>query len=401
VVKPKLRHYLKRTEQISKQFGLGLIYRAILPVRLPQKVATVKEYFHGREATGDSVTWLRNSQEQLNRLPLNVDDAISPEFIECQSTRRPAEFLVRLKQGRVFGFGNVATADDIQLADLAGDQLEQASRSMVFRLGGMKRPESVSGRLAVLSTRGSANYYHWLYDQFSRLHSLDVREVDGVYVDASKSFQRAYLALAGFRSEQIVQAGRWRHLQPEQLLAASTPGNLGQPTEEAIAFLRRVAGRVSPSGSEYSTRIYISRGDVPRRRVTNEAEVIETLRPFGFTPITLSGLSVEQQIRTFAKAEYVIAPHGAGLSNLAYSRPGTTVIELFAPRYVNVCYWILANRCQHRYCYLMGERNGYAPEELGRNNASFVGDWLTVPLQPLRDLVASCSSLRQSILGAA
>ena len=38
----------------------------------------------------------------------------------------------------------------------------------------------------------------------------------------------------------------------------------------------------------------------------------------------------------------VVGAHGAALANLAFCRPGTHVIELFSPRYVNPCYRNLA-----------------------------------------------------------
>jgi capsular polysaccharide biosynthesis protein len=34
----------------------------------------------------------------------------------------------------------------------------------------------------------------------------------------------------------------------------------------------------------------------------------------------------------------VVGAHGAALSNLAFCNPGTHVIELFSPLYVNACY---------------------------------------------------------------
>ncbi|MGL5192514.1 MAG: glycosyltransferase family 61 protein, partial [Chroococcales cyanobacterium] len=92
-----------------------------------------------------------------------------------------------------------------------------------------------------------------------------------------------------------------------------------------------------------------------RRRVRNEEQVIAVLKPLGFTPVTLESLSLAEQVALLAAAKFVIAPHGAGLTNLMFCAEGTTVIELFSPRYLSRCYWILCDRLKLKYYYLVGK----------------------------------------------
>jgi capsular polysaccharide biosynthesis protein len=49
------------------------------------------------------------------------------------------------------------------------------------------------------------------------------------------------------------------------------------------------------------------------------------------------------QIRLFSEAELIVAPHGGALTNLLFAEPGTAVVELFAPDYVQGCYWKLCD----------------------------------------------------------
>jgi capsular polysaccharide biosynthesis protein len=51
----------------------------------------------------------------------------------------------------------------------------------------------------------------------------------------------------------------------------------------------------------------------------------------------------------------VVGAHGAGLANLLFCTPGTKVLELFAPRCVNLCYWVISNHAGLNYHYLLGE----------------------------------------------
>jgi capsular polysaccharide biosynthesis protein len=66
-------------------------------------------------------------------------------------------------------------------------------------------------------------------------------------------------------------------------------------------------------------------------------------------------MPVADQIRAFAEAEWIVAPHGAALANLAFASSGASVIELFAPDYVQLCYWKLADCVPGlTYHYLVG-----------------------------------------------
>ncbi|MBD1921548.1 glycosyltransferase family 61 protein [Microcoleus sp. FACHB-831] len=54
--------------------------------------------------------------------------------------------------------------------------------------------------------------------------------------------------------------------------------------------------------------------------------MINFLKKFGFEQVTLESLSVSDQAALFSSAQVVIAPHGAGLSNVVFCNRGTKVI---------------------------------------------------------------------------
>jgi capsular polysaccharide biosynthesis protein len=67
-------------------------------------------------------------------------------------------------------------------------------------------------------------------------------------------------------------------------------------------------------------------------------------------------MSVAEQISLFAAAEVVIGAHGAALTNTVFCSPGTKVIEIFAPDYVNPCYRKLSSQVGLEYWEFIGER---------------------------------------------
>jgi capsular polysaccharide biosynthesis protein len=66
-------------------------------------------------------------------------------------------------------------------------------------------------------------------------------------------------------------------------------------------------------------------------------------------------MSVAEQAACLAAAKVVVAPHGAGLTNLVFCTPGTKVIEIFSPAYVPYCYWMISNLCGLEHYYLIGD----------------------------------------------
>jgi capsular polysaccharide biosynthesis protein len=72
---------------------------------------------------------------------------------------------------------------------------------------------------------------------------------------------------------------------------------------------------------------------------------------FGFTTLSLSGLSFEEQVRLFNNAEVIVSPHGAGLANLVFCKEGTKIIEIFSKGWVGTMYYDLAQKLDLEYYY--------------------------------------------------
>jgi hypothetical protein len=83
-----------------------------------------------------------------------------------------------------------------------------------------------------------------------------------------------------------------------------------------------------------------------------------------------------------------VAPHGAGLANLLLCRPGTKVLELYEPNYVNTVYWYLSNHFGLDYYYMFGEGERL-PDTSGVGDADCRTDDITVDLRALDERVVS------------
>ena len=108
-----------------------------------------------------------------------------------------------------------------------------------------------------------------------------------------------------------------------------------------------------PTTTGRGRRLFVSRADASARRLANEAEVFAALEPLGFELILPGKLPLPEQLRAFAEASVVVGPHGAGLVSLL-AATSATVVEIFDPRYVNPCYYAVAEALECPYWFVMG-----------------------------------------------
>merc|ERR1712216_876569 len=57
----------------------------------------------------------------------------------------------------------------------------------------------------------------------------------------------------------------------------------------------------------------------------------------------MGNLTVREQAIAFRQAAIVVAPHGSGLSNCIFLRPGAVVIELLPWEYPNLTFYVALN----------------------------------------------------------
>jgi capsular polysaccharide biosynthesis protein len=69
----------------------------------------------------------------------------------------------------------------------------------------------------------------------------------------------------------------------------------------------------------------------------NEDAVEALMQAHGFACVSLTGMTLAEQIALFRGAEVVAGGHGAGLTNVVFCQPGARVLELATTDYPNAC----------------------------------------------------------------
>lgn len=351
-----------------------LEFLEIMPVDTPQ------DFY---EFTNDWAKSHIDTTNYINIYPENTIDLKPPHtpdrdihfsFRFTGKIQLPASFVAIIPNGRYWcnkteAITATITDDNKILADISpefpilspGHPDKHPSKHSIFNLGKLPPIHTINSNVAVLSGLFNNGYFHWLFDILPRIellrHSgIDINEIDYFFLPDRLQFQQETLNILGIPKHKIISPDNYPHIQATQLIVPSFPGSVAWMPKWVCDFLKNTfLNQQNVLKSEKIERLYISRKYTANRRIINEDEIIKILDKFGFKTVVLESMSVIDQAALMANAKVIISPHGGGLSNLVFCSPGTKVIEIFSPKYVYPCYWLVSNLVELEYYYLIGE----------------------------------------------
>jgi capsular polysaccharide biosynthesis protein len=199
------------------------------------------------------------------------------------------------------------------------------------------------------------NHSHWLTAHLPKLLLLDRLGLldDAVLPDRLTATQDASLRLLGLDPDRFARFDETRPLEVEDL-------TLVQTDRFRPELLRPVRDRLAPplADAERPRRIYVSRARARFRRLRNEDEILPMLEARGFERVFLEDLDFAAQIDLMRRAGAVIAPHGAGLTNVMFCAPGTHVVEIASPRFPNPNFYAVSAAMGHAYSIVGAREHG-------------------------------------------
>jgi Glycosyltransferase 61 len=242
-----------------------------------------------------------------------------------------------LPGGRVWLDRAVISPDNKLLYDLSYEWMASPEEHSIFKEEKLPPVTMTDETVAMLNHPAGYNYFHWMLETIARIHLIEQSKIkiDKYIINhRSLSFQLDMLQACGIPQEKIIVPNENFHFKAKQLVV---PSYVNLPNAWSCKYVRNLLfNRVKITKNKEYERIYIKRAN--RRKITNEKEILGTLRKYGFKAVSLESMSLEKQMEVFYSAEIVIGAHGAGLTNLVFCRPGTRVIELFAPTYIEPHY---------------------------------------------------------------
>ena len=242
-------------------------------------------------------------------------------------------------------------------------------RAVAAQKDGPNAAEEIELETAVLISDyyPTPNLCHFLMDHAPRLElyrraGVAIGEVTVIGPELATEYQRVTAERMGVRG--YFPVSRRARLRVARLWVSSNCHNMRHPAHWAAEWaIRPVREKFDLAPRHPERRLLVSRRDSLYRRLRNEAQVANLLEPLGFEVIVPGELSFAQQIAAFRDATHIVAPHGAGLTNILWCAPGTQVLEVFHPHYGTWAYSILNDVLDIEYASMVGRDADFdAPE---------------------------------------
>ena len=193
----------------------------------------------------------------------------------------------------------------------------------------------------------TANYYHWLIEELPlvlRAHKVDPNTQLIAFEGGITDRHRIVANQLGLSLKPAPIVAR---LDQQLLPGRASDSWFIHPTD--LGNLKELGNALaSNSQPQTNDQLYISRR-FSRRAFPGEEQLEELLSANGFRVLHLEAMSWCDQINAFVNAKVIAGAHGAGLANLAFTKPGATLIELTNGHMFNRCFEWIAHVGGHNY----------------------------------------------------
>jgi hypothetical protein len=193
-------------------------------------------------------------------------------------------------------------------------------------------------------------FYHSLIENLPRLMAVWDELLRSPHIKVAAGTNKAmaaYMQYMGLSSDRIVHGNIWA-----RVAYVPNPGGCGNsPGHRYVQALRArmhhaLLKRHSDAELKQQRRILVIQRSGRMRVLSNHAELIGALTErFPSTPVLVFRDNppppLEETVRMFYSARVIIAPHGAGLSNIVLARQDAAVVEIMVAPVVT-CYLDLA-----------------------------------------------------------
>lgn len=203
-----------------------------------------------------------------------------------------------------------------------------------------RKVDTYEEEICPLSFSSGMNYWHFTLEVLPKIMVMEKLGYKGKYLVNAHGCSKEFLELLGFPEERVIYCGFMKVIHAKKVYMFDECYGIelgGKWLDDTRKFIiDRIESRHGSLIDENSPkRIYVSR--VGTRRIINENQLIDYLKPNGFEVVVPEKYSILEQMKLFANVDILVTPHGANSTNVLYSKKGTTFVECFGHSWVNPC----------------------------------------------------------------
>jgi capsular polysaccharide biosynthesis protein len=200
----------------------------------------------------------------------------------------------------------------------------------------------------------SSNIFHFVTEQLPSILFMngELGKPNVPILCISASFLQPLLQFFGVTNPIQLISGPYKWLPQVDCIYEQPYIECGAPSPQKINLLRTIV-LAKLQFAEQRIGILIRRKEI-RRSLMNHAELLDLLqikRP-DLEWIVFDSQPFDECVDIFSRAQLVVAPHGAGLTNMLFSPPKTRIIELMPSINPNLCYYHLAALLHFDHCII-------------------------------------------------
>jgi hypothetical protein len=213
-------------------------------------------------------------------------------------------------------------------------------------------------RIISLRDTGEENYFHFYNDVLAKIfylrdHKIDFSKFTIVVSERlhSKAYFQYFLSTPFLASlHWHVQSHEWIHF--EEAIFCKPFTHTKKYLDE---MLHSVKSEIVGGGVK---RIFLTRSSKSFRFVENIDQLKPILYKYNFEIVDTSSLSMQDQIALFNECRYLVAVHGAGITNVVYRKgQELSLLEIIQPSsYIPFHYGLLCKMYNYSYDVILGDK---------------------------------------------
>lgn len=311
---------------------------------------------------------IRQAYTYERKLPENYSELSKSRFDSIRECEVSAAYLEQVNQVQVcqyYIFSGTRLLEDFCLPIQKRGKIKVWKQWLKLKL----YPSIQIEKAIWVTDTWSKNYFHWILECLPRILAVRKLGVSAPLLLPEHIFKSQYvqdslndlnIEVITFNFRQTVKVDSLL-LPSHDFPCAFDPAYLNELIDQY-----RIIDKVGESKAY--RKIYISRSDAFKRKVSNESEIIPILLKFGFEVIKMEELSFRDQRELMRETAVLLSIHGAGLANMIFMPKNSKVIE-FHPdvdRY-NSCFYHLASALGISYYYSFEKGDHPNPQDANIN----------------------------------